>query len=170
MRRSDALPLVEDFEWVRESFHEFPEAIRPFCEFLYKKGWNGKTGSFEAELAIDLDALNKKVMHENGCSPVDALIGYKKNKALLVYISLLSDARPSVFKGLNDCIELSRKIVKTIDCGISVHETTVVLLKDKYYHFFSNLLIRNNPCELYSLDPLTVGDFYERVFRSGFGY
>lgn len=166
----DTLPFIEDYEWIEQSFENWKEAIRPFCELLYNKGWNGKVGEFEAEKAIDLTVLNQIVLQDDQCTPVDALIGYKKGKALLVYISLYSEAHPSFIKSLKDCIDLSRNIINKIDSSIDIHNTTVILLKDEFYNFHSNLVIRMNPYKLYSLAPLTIDDFYKQVFNPGYRY
>ena len=170
MKSIDTLPNIEDCEWIEQAFDNWKEAIRPFRELLYDKGWDGKVGEFEAEKAVDLKVLNKEVFKDETCSPVDALIGYKKRKALLVYISLYSEAHPSFVKNLKDCIDLSRNIIKKIDCGIKIHNTTVILLKDDYYNFNANLLIRKNPYQLYSLAPLTIDSFYQRFFDPGYRY
>lgn len=170
MKSIDTLPIIEDCEWIETTFANWKDAVRPFCELLYNKGWNGKVGEFEAEKAVDLTVLKKEVFQDDNCSPVDALIGYKKGKVLLVYISLYSEAHPSFVKNLKDCIDLSRNIINKIDCSIEIHETTVILLKDQYYNFNANLLIRKNPYKFYSLAPLTIDSFYQRFFDPGYRY
>lgn len=166
--RDIQLPLFENCDWIDSFFSNWSSSIRPFREILYEKGWNGKVGAFEEERVVDLDVLNKAFDQDSKFQPVNVLVGYKYASAFLVFVDLLSSNVNKSAVKLKSLVEYSRLLVETVDNRVKVHDTTVVLLGDKYFNLNEHFVRRLNPNDVFSLLPLTVDEFYERVFIAGY--